>query len=85
MWTLGINLPLIIGHKVPKDHPCWEVFLLLIDIVKFCTARVASAANASVLATLIDMHHRSFQQCYPNASITPKLHCMVHLPQQILR
>ncbi len=85
MWNLTINLPLIIGHKVPKDHACWESFLVLIEIVQFCTAKVALPAHSSILATLIEEHHQLFRQCYPNASITPKMHYMVHFPQQILR
>ena len=85
MWNLAINLPLIIGHKVPEDHEYWETFLLLLEIVKISTSKVLLPGFASVLKTLIADHHQMFQHCYPNASMTPKMHYMVHFPQQLKR
>ena len=85
MWALAINLPLIIGGKVPQCNEKWECFLLLLDILQLCTARVASAAQAGYLAALIFDHHHLFIRCYSEASVIPKLHYMVHFPKQILR
>ncbi len=85
MWTLSIYLPLIIGNRVPLEDPLWECFLLLIDILKIVTARVLSPGLAAYLAALVHEHHGMFRRCYPAASITPKLHYMVHFPSQILK
>ena len=84
MWMLGIYLPLIIGSEVPPEEPLWECFLLLLDILQITTARILSPGLAAYLGVLIHDHHSMFRQCYPTASITPKMHYMVHFPSQIL-
>lgn len=85
MWTLAINLPLMIGDKVCHGDQHWECFLLLLDILQFCTTRVATSAHAGILEALIHDHHHLFTRCYPGVNITPKMHYMVHFPHQIIR
>ena len=85
MWNLAINLPLMIGEKIPKDNEHWECFLLLLDILQICTSRIASSAHAGILEALVHDHHQLFTRCYPTSSIIPKMHYMVHLPTQIVR
>lgn len=85
MWILSINLPLMIGDLVPTDDEMWECFLLLLDILQLSTTRVASRDQAGFLEALISMHHQRFTRCYPLATVTPKMHYMVHFPQQITR
>lgn len=53
MWALAINLPLIIGDQTPEDNEKWECFLLLLDILQLCTARVVSSSHAGFLEALI--------------------------------
>lgn len=85
MWILAINIPLLIGDKVPHGNQKWECFLVLLDILQFCTSRVTSSAQAGILEALVQEHHKLFIHCYPSSSITPKMHFMVHFPRQILR
>ena len=85
MWNFSILLPLIIGDKIKADDPLWSCYMLLLNIVKYCTAQLTSVESAEHLATLIDLHHREFKKCYPAVSITPKLHYMVHLPGQLIK
>ena len=85
MWNLAINLPLMIGNKIPLDDEHWECFLLLLDILQLCTTKFASAGRAGFLEALIHDHHHLFIRCYPEANITPKMHYMVHFPRQIIR
>ena len=85
MWTFGVLLPLMIGDKVPDDDPSWECFLLLLEITKQCTARVMSAASSAYIAALVDQHHRDFRKCYPDVTMTPKFHYMVHFPRLLLQ
>ena len=86
MWTFAILLPLIIGDLVPEEEPHWECFLLLLQIVKHCTSsRVTSTAASAIIAALIDQHHQNFKKCYSSTALTPKMHYMVHFPQQLLR
>lgn len=83
IWNLA-NLPLMIGDKVLVEDANWECFLLL-DILQFCTVRVSSSAHAGILEALIHSHHELFIRCYPDSSVTPKMHYMVHFPNQIIR
>lgn len=75
----------MIGDLIDEDDEHWECLLLLLDIVQFCTAKVASSAQAGFLEALIHDHHQLFTRCYPGASLPPKTHFMVHFPQQIIR
>ena len=51
-WNFAIVLPLIIGHMVPEDDPHWECYLLLLQIVKYCTARVTIHLLPTLLLSL---------------------------------
>ena len=82
MWALAINLPLMVGDRVPPDDEKWECFLLLLDILQVCTSKVASSSLAGYLEALICAHHQGFVHA---ASFIPKMHYMVHFVQQILR
>ena len=70
---------------MPEEEPHWGCFLLLLQIVKHCTSRVTSAAASVIVASLVDRHHQNFKKCYPSIMLTPKMHYMVHFPQQLLR
>lgn len=41
--------------------------------------------TVAYLRTLIDEHHITFKDLYPDCPITPKMHYTIHHPQQILR
>lgn len=85
MWTFATILPLLIGDKIPIDHPAWECYLLLLRISKFCTAKVIPSTLAEhYLPVLIEQHHVEFRKCYPSVSMTPKTHFMIHFANQIL-
>ena len=84
-WTFAVILPLIIGHKVPDEDIHWECFLLLLQIIQLCTAKVSSVSSALFLASLVDQHHQIFVNCYPGVNLLPKMHYMVHFSEQILR
>ena len=85
MWLLASYLPLMIGDLIPLNDEKWECFLLLLDILQICTAKVLTSAHAGILEALVDHHHTLFTQCYPHLSIAAKMHYMVHFPQQLIR
>ena len=85
MWILTTYLPLLIGDRVPPDTDQWECFLLLLEILYVCTARLTSKDLSQYLAGLVEEHHRQFRRCYPSVPFTPKLHVMVHFSNQIIR
>lgn len=85
MWTLARYLPLIIGNKVPTNNQLWDCYLMLLDILEICTARVLSVGLVNYLSALIEDHHVMFKRCYPGSSVIPKMHYMTHFPTQILK
>lgn len=85
MWLLSRSLPLLIGHFVPVDDMGWQCFGLLLTILDICTSHSISADSVAYLITLIEEHHTLFKEVYPHASFTPKMHFLVHYPEQILR
>ena len=78
MWNFAVYLPLMVGDQIPNDDSDWECYLLLLDILKICMARILSI-------DLIQMYLRLFRKCYPEANIIPKQHYLVHLPSQALK
>ena len=44
-----------------------------------------SEDEVSYLHILIQQHHETFVEVYPNASVIPKHHFMLHMPRLILQ
>ena len=85
MWCLGRFLPLLIGDKIPKDSDHWRNFLLLLDIVDCVFAPVCDGYVVADLRSQIEAHHLEFKRLYPEHTIIPKMHYMVHYPEMIMR
>lgn len=84
MWTLGRFLPLVIGHLIPESNEYWENFLNLLEIMDILFSRHIKTEQCGYLESLISDHHTAFRELYPDATITMKLHSMVHMPRLIL-
>ena len=53
-----------------------------------CDMLIAPEINedeVSYLHILTQQHHKTFVEVYPNASVIPKHHFMVHIPRLILQ
>ncbi len=85
MWLLGRILPLIVGDLVPDDDERWLNYLRMMEIVDLLFCSQISEDSCAYLAALINDHHREFTELYPNASVLPKMHFMVHMARLILR
>lgn len=85
MWNFAVTLPLLIGDKVDEDDSKWKCFLYLLEITKICTAHITSLELADYVRVLILEHHRLFKSCYPDVSLIPKMHYMVHFPRLLTR
>ena len=84
MMTLVRLLHFVIGELVDDDDDHWSCFLLLWDICCLCTALEVTEADATQLAWLVETNLESFTSLY-SVSVIPKMHYLVHLPQQLLR
>lgn len=85
MWLLGHVLPLLIGDLVSDEDEYWANFLLLMEIVDILFCPDITKDKAAYLATLIIDHHEEFRRLYPDHSVIPKMHFMVHMPRLIIQ
>ena len=85
MWCLARFLPLIIGDKVPEEDEYWMHFLKLLDIVDYVFAPLTTPDKAAYIAVLMEDFLTEFSSLYPDRSLTPKMHYMIHIPSWIER
>ena len=79
MWLLGRLLPQMIGHWIPREDEHWRLYLLLLDIVDILLAPDVAVEDTALLSVLIQDHHIDFVAMYPNATVVPKMHFMIHM------
>jgi len=80
MWCLGCCLLILIGYLIPDEHPCWNSFLLLLDIVNELFAPETHPHKADYLSIMVGEFLEDFKEIYPNRPLTPIMHYMVHMP-----
>ena len=80
LWCLA-KLPLLLGGYVVESDPHWQNFLLMLTITDYAFSLVSSKEIIGYLKTLIQEHHDAFCELYPDASVIPKQHYIVHLPE----
>ena len=85
MLTLCKVLPMIIGRKVPDGCVHWINFLRLVQITFLATCPLVTSDTVANLRQLVATHNLVFAACYPKSTITPKMHYLVHLPDQMLK
>ena len=85
MWCLARLLPFMIGHLVPEDDKHWHNFLLLLTIVDYAFAPVISPNEVAFLNSIIEQHNFCFKHLYPDSSMIPKLHYILHIAEWILK
>ncbi|CAH3115461.1 unnamed protein product [Porites lobata] len=85
MWCLFRFLPILIGDKVDVEMEEWHCLRTLWNIVQLCTAPAIRKDDVPYLRVLIEEHHTLFKRLYPEASIIPKMHYVIHIPDDIAR
>lgn len=85
MWCFFRFLPIMIGDLVDDQLEIWHCFLKLWNIVQISTAPAITKADTAYLKIMISEHHTMFKRLYPNSSIIPKMHYLIHLPDEIVR
>ncbi len=85
MWALGRLLPYVVGKYVPEGDEWWENYLLMLEITDYLLAPEITPDEVAHLKVLIETHHTAFVDLYPEASVIPKMHYLVHMPRLILR
>ena len=83
MWLLSRVLPLLVGDRIPEDDERWQNFLVLMQIVDRLFCPKLTEDDATYIKCLINEHHCDFISLYPQLSVIPKMHFMVHMPRLI--
>ena len=81
-WTFLRLLPLIIGHIQEGNEP-WDVFLAFVLLVRLIISPSFNDAELAFLRSLIERWLREFKAHFGGIRITPKLHYILHYPNQI--
>ena len=81
--TLIRILPFLIGDLVPEDNEHWCCFCLFWTICNLACAYEVHPDDPQHLAWMIQTYLEAFTSLY-NVQVKPKMHYMLHLPQQML-
>lgn len=84
MWCLGLHLPFLIGDYVPEDDDHWELLCILLQTMRIIFAPVVNIDQVAYLQVLIQKLLQTFRDLFPDCSIIPKMHYMVHMPRTML-
>lgn len=83
MWCLFRSLPVMIGESVPDSSHEWELLRLLSEITALAFRPVHSLASTKYLDFLVEEHHTLFLQIFPDKTLTPKQHNLLHYGEAI--
>ena len=75
----------MVGDKVPAGDDFWLNYMDLLNIVDLLLAPELTEDDVAHLSVLIEDHHLEFVRLYPHASVTPKMHYLIHMPRLILK
>ena len=80
-WCLCRLIPLMVGHCVPADSEAWSVLLKLLDVVEYSTTAEATREHVVILADIIEEFLTAYYACFPEMTMKPKFHYIVHYPE----
>ncbi len=72
-------------EHISEEDEYWANYLLLLQIVDLLMAQDVTEDEVAYLSLKVTDHHTAFVGLYPEQSITPKMHYMVHMPRLILK
>ena len=82
-WCFGRYFCLLIGDLVREDSKHLELVHLLLDIMDIIFAPTVTHDMTYMLEELIAQHHALFCSLFPEHSLIPKQHFLVHYPSKI--
>ena len=85
IWQLFHILPLLIGDLVPVGDAHYINFMALQEISAILCADVITADQLAYLQILIQEYLSNLTSLYPDVSLTPKCHYLVHCPSFLKR
>ena len=82
MMHLSREFPMLVADLVPEDDENWHSFIVLL---KICAISLSPVCSYDTISYLLEENLNIFHQLYPEESMIPKQHYMVHYPSQISR
>ncbi|XP_011879293.1 PREDICTED: uncharacterized protein LOC105568321, partial [Vollenhovia emeryi] len=76
---------LMLGDLVPEDVESWHLYLKLKSIVDIVSTPYVNLRSLSYLSILISEQHEMYLTVFPNVTLKPKHHYMLHYPQVMRR
>jgi hypothetical protein len=83
MMNLILLFPFMWGHHVPKADQVWRNLVLLRKIHILSLSPICNNDTKINLKYVIAEHHYNFFRLFPTASMTPKMHYLLHFPEQL--
>ena len=80
MWCLIRYLPLLIGDFIPEGDSHWANMITFCHIVDYVLSPKCTAETIDDLEHLIKLFLSQFILLYPDESVTPKMHYIIHYP-----
>ena len=80
MMHLSREFPMLVADLVPEDDENWHSFIVLL---KICAISLSPVCSYDTISYLLEENLNIFHQLYPEESMIPKQHYMVHYPSQI--
>ena len=71
----------MIGSMIPENDEHWNCFILLLRIMAYLFATKLNEDHLGILQDLIMDHHHCFISLYPDHSVIPKQHYLIHTPR----
>ena len=81
--TLVRLLPFIIGSYIDDDDVHWDCYCLLWLICDLVCTNKVYPDDSTRLAWIIKAYLECFTFLYPHINVTPKMHYLIHLPEQM--
>ena len=69
---------MIFGDLVGRDDSCWNLLLLLLQIVNIVFSPIVTRGMTCYLKHLITDHYKLFKSLSPERNLIPKHHLMIH-------
>ena len=87
-WLLRWLIPFMIGSFIPESDDHYRNYLLMLEITDYLMAPKISEDDVSYLKLLIEDHHTTFLDLYPQSSVIPKIDVLlyyIHMPKLTLK
>ena len=79
------HLPFILNGFINYENPFYCLLLQIVSIVQICFSPVTSVLTIDKLRNDIETHLHAFKELFPEVNVTPKMHYMLHVPNQMLQ